>query len=114
MTTPDHSLLSGQVAAALAEDIGSGDLTAALVPAGAQVRARVVAREAAVLSGADWFTEVFRQLDPAIELDWGFADGERLSNGDTVCELRGAARSVLRPIRSTNSVSSVSAPVPRS
>ncbi len=62
--------LSQTVTRALAEDIGSGDVTARLVPAPAQAQARVIAREAAVICGRPWVDEVFRQLDPAITLTW--------------------------------------------
>ncbi len=95
MPAPDRRLIAAQVAAALAEDIGDGDLTAALVPAKARVRARVIAREPAVLCGVDWFGEVFRQLDPAIRVTWSAGDGGRLSPGATVCELQGPARPIL-------------------
>ena len=95
MPSPDLSQIAEQVAAALAEDIGSGDLTAGLVPGDAQVAARVVVREPAVLCGADWVDAVFRQLDPAIALKWRFADGERLADGDVVCTLQGPARAIL-------------------
>ena len=58
--------LRDTVAAALREDIGSGDLTAALVPAGRMGRARVITREAAVVAGRPYVDEVFRQVDPAV------------------------------------------------
>lgn len=92
---PDPAQVDAQVAAALAEDMGTGDLTAALVPGDARVAARVIARESAVLCGAAWFSAVFRQLDPAVDLDWRFADGERLADGDVVCTLQGPARPIL-------------------
>jgi nicotinate-nucleotide pyrophosphorylase (carboxylating) len=95
MRMPDPAQVDAQVAAALAEDMGTGDLTAALVPGDARVAARVIARESAVLCGAAWFSAVFRQLDPAVDLDWRFADGERLADGDVVCTLQGPARPIL-------------------
>jgi nicotinate-nucleotide pyrophosphorylase (carboxylating) len=95
MPIPDSTLITAQVAAALAEDIGDGDLTAALVPAAASARARVIAREPAVLCGVDWFGEVFDQLDPAISVAWAAGDGDRLAAGQTVCELQGPARPIL-------------------
>ena len=67
--------LADQVGAALREDIGSGDVTAALVPATQQVRGRVITREPAVLCGVAWVNETFRQLDPAVRLAWHVADG---------------------------------------
>jgi len=84
-----------QVAAALAEDLGTGDVTAALVPSGQQVRAQIIAREPAILCGTDWATEVFRQLDPAIRLEWQAADGQPITADGAVLKLSGAARPIL-------------------
>src|SRR5262245_56653608 len=70
----DSQLIARQVAAALAEDVGAGDVTAALVPSRQQVRAHIVAREPAVLCGTQWVTETFRQLDASIQLDWKAGD----------------------------------------
>ena len=95
MSEPAGASPVAQVGAALAEDLGDGDLTAALVPELAVAQARVLVRESAVLCGANWFDEVFRQLDPAITVHWQADDGEHLSPGQTVCELQGAARSIL-------------------
>jgi nicotinate-nucleotide pyrophosphorylase (carboxylating) len=92
---PSAGDIAGQVAQALAEDLGPGDLTAALVPASARARARVVVRETAVLCGVDWFDEVFLQLDPAIRVRWAARDGEHLTAGKIVCELDGKARPLL-------------------
>lgn len=83
------------VAAALAEDIGSGDVTAALLPADVRVEASIISREPAVLCGRDWLVEVYRQLDPQIQVDWRFEDGDRLVENDVVCRLDGFARTVL-------------------
>jgi nicotinate-nucleotide pyrophosphorylase (carboxylating) len=80
---------------ALAEDIGSGDWTGLLVPATQRVRAQVVAREAAVLCGRDWFDGVVRALDPAATLDWQVADGDVMQPGQTVVTLAGNARALL-------------------
>lgn len=90
-----QAAIERDVAAALAEDIGSGDLTAQLIAAGQRARARVLTRENAVLCGTDWFDAVFRQLDPAIEVDWLAADGETIESGQTLCRLRGPARALL-------------------
>jgi nicotinate-nucleotide pyrophosphorylase (carboxylating) len=87
--------LGRQVEAALAEDIGRGDVTAALVPAAQRVRGRVITREAAVLAGRPWVDEIFRRLDPAVELTWHAADGERITAGQTLFEIAGTARAVL-------------------
>lgn len=83
------------VAAALAEDVGAGDLTAALVPDRADFAATVIAREAAVLCGKAWFEHTCRQLDPQIRLAWTADDGEPLVPGQVLCEIRGRSRAVL-------------------
>jgi nicotinate-nucleotide pyrophosphorylase (carboxylating) len=79
----------------LAEDIGGGDVTAALVPVTQQVRAQIIAREPAVLCGTDWVTETFKQLDPAVRLEWLAADGDALVADRPVLKLHGAARPIL-------------------
>jgi nicotinate-nucleotide pyrophosphorylase (carboxylating) len=80
---------------ALAEDIGRGDWTAQLAPAGRRVRAAVVAKEAAVLCGQAWFEACVRALDPAATLDWPVAEGERFVPGTTVCHIQADARALL-------------------
>ena len=87
--------LEATVARALAEDLGSGDLTAQLVPAGTRCRARVITREAAVLCGAAFADAVFRQLDPQLRLRWHAVDGERLAAGALLFEADGPARALL-------------------
>lgn len=84
-----------QVARALAEDIGDGDLTASLIPADRHARATVISREDAVLCGRAWFDTAFRQLDPAIEIRWFAADGDRITANQKLCELSGSARHLL-------------------
>ncbi len=80
---------------ALVEDIGSGDWTAMLLPEAAQVRARVVVREAAVLCGAPWFEGAMTQVDPRIRIDWHFAEGELMAANAHVCSIAGPARSLM-------------------
>jgi nicotinate-nucleotide pyrophosphorylase (carboxylating) len=92
MTLPDPN---PNVALALAEDVGSGDLTAALIPEHAQAEATVVSREVAILCGTTWFDAVFRQLDPSIAIDWRAADGDRVESEQLLCTLRGPARPLL-------------------
>ena len=87
--------LGSQVEAALAEDIGRGDVTAVLVPAAQRVRGRVITREAAVLAGQAWVNETFRRLDPAVQLTWHAADGEPVTAGQVLFEIAGPARAVL-------------------
>jgi nicotinate-nucleotide pyrophosphorylase (carboxylating) len=88
-------VIDGNVSAALQEDVGSGDLTALLVPADETAQASVVVREAAVLAGAPWFDAVFRRLSPAVQVTWLKNDGEMLEAGVTVCTVEGPARSLL-------------------
>ncbi|MGH8299457.1 MAG: carboxylating nicotinate-nucleotide diphosphorylase [Steroidobacteraceae bacterium] len=87
--------LSDQVAAALREDVGGGDVTAWLVPEDQKVRGRVVTRENAVLCGRPWADETFRRLDAGIRLTWHAADGERIAAGAVIFELEGRARPIL-------------------
>ncbi len=75
--------------------MGTGDVTAALVPPTQQVRAQIVAREPAILCGADWANEVFRQLDPAIRLEWQASDGDPVVADMPVLRLAGLARPIL-------------------
>ncbi|MCS3394068.1 carboxylating nicotinate-nucleotide diphosphorylase [Burkholderia thailandensis] len=87
--------IARNVADALAEDVGGGDQTGRLVPDGAPRRARVIVREEAVLCGVPWFDAVVRAVDPSIEVDWRYREGDRMTADSTVCELRGLARSLL-------------------
>ncbi|MEJ0087595.1 MAG: carboxylating nicotinate-nucleotide diphosphorylase [Pseudomonadota bacterium] len=88
-------IVARQVAAALAEDLGGGDVTAALVPESQQVRATIVARESAILCGTDWVDATFKQLDPAIRLEWQAADGARILADAPLLKISGAARPIL-------------------
>jgi len=88
------------VSEALAEDIGRGDWTALLVPAGERVRARVVARERAVLCGRDWFDAVLHRLDPSSRLAWQVAEGEWTTPDQPVVEIEALARALLTGERS--------------
>ena len=87
--------ITDSVARALAEDIGSGDITAGLIPEQTTAQAAVVCREAAVLCGRLWFDEVFRQLDARVQIVWHAQDGDRIHPDQTLCELRGLARALL-------------------
>ncbi len=87
--------LSTNVRTALAEDIGSGDVTADLIPAGQTATATVRLREAAVVCGRPWFDEVFRQLDETVSIDWLVEEGSRQPPDTLLCRLRGSARSLL-------------------
>lgn len=92
--------IARNVDAALAEDVGAGDLTAALVPAARAARATVVAREAGVLCGRDWFDACVLLLDPAAQVQWSAAEGERIEAGQVLCTLTGDARALLTAERS--------------
>ena len=92
--------LAAVVTRALAEDVGAGDLTAGLVPAAAMARARIVAREAAVLAGRPYAEAVFREVDARVACRFSAADGERVAAGAVVCELEGPARGLLTGERS--------------
>ena len=87
--------IEAMVRAALAEDVGSGDLTAALLPATAQMRAHVITREPAIVCGQAWVEAVYRTLDPQVTLRWCTNDGARVAAGDTLLELEGPARALL-------------------
>jgi nicotinate-nucleotide pyrophosphorylase (carboxylating) len=92
--------VAGEVARALAEDLGSGDVTAALVPASQWARGHVVCRDAAVLCGRAWFDEVFRQLEPRVRVSWKYDDGASIAANSILCELEGPARAILSGERS--------------
>lgn len=87
--------LPGQVAHALREDVGPGDVTAGLIAEQTRAHARVLCREAAVLCGAAWFNETFRQLDASLEIRWHARDGESIPAGTVLCDLEGPARGLL-------------------
>jgi nicotinate-nucleotide pyrophosphorylase (carboxylating) len=83
------------VTAALAEDIGSGDITALLIPAEQQAKATVITRENCVFCGKDWVTEVFAQIDKEVSINWNVEDGEQVIANSPLFSLSGNARSLL-------------------
>jgi nicotinate-nucleotide pyrophosphorylase (carboxylating) len=83
------------IRAALAEDIGTGDWTAQLISESAQVKARVIVREPAVLCGAPWFEAVMQQVDSRIAITWHVAEGDAVSADTEVCSLTGPARALM-------------------
>ncbi len=99
MHTPDSAAMRAAIEqnarAALAEDVGGGDLTAALIPADRMAHARIICRQPGTVCGRDWVNEVFRQLDPAVKVSWHVADGETVSPERLLYELEGPARSLL-------------------
>ena len=95
MTNPSKAQIQDQVALALAEDMGAGDLTASLISESERVRATLICREDAVACGRDWINAVFEALDPSAQIDWRCQDGEDLKAGDIWCVIEGSARAVL-------------------
>jgi nicotinate-nucleotide pyrophosphorylase (carboxylating) len=80
---------------ALSEDIGTGDITAALIPENEMATATVICREAAVLCGTAWFNAVFAELDTGITVNWTARDGDALRPGQSLCTLHGPAAKIL-------------------
>lgn len=99
MNPPPDSVIQANVRAALEEDVGGpgtpGDLTAQLIPAGTQARARVITREDAVLCGTAWFEACFHMVDASTRITWQTADGDRIKAGQALCEIEGPARALL-------------------
>ena len=87
--------IARNVAAALSEDIGAGDLTAELVPAANHSIATVIVREPAVVCGIDWFNRCFAEIDPTITVTWHVNEGEHVGPDTLLCELQGASRALL-------------------
>ena len=80
---------------ALKEDIGTGDITASLIPADSTGEARVIAREEAIICGRPWVDEVFRQVDPAVQVEWCVREGEKVAPNTVLFTLQGPSRSLL-------------------
>ena len=87
--------LADQVRRALAEDVGSGDLTAELIPAATRAVGQVMTREPAVVCGEAWFNEVFRQLDASVRVEWFAEEGANVRTNDVLCRVSGPARPIL-------------------
>lgn len=83
------------VAQSLREDIGDGDITAMLIPAGKLATGQVITRESARLCGKEWVDEVFRQVDPSVELTWLHQDGDDIAANEIIFKMAGPARSLL-------------------
>ncbi|MCP4598122.1 carboxylating nicotinate-nucleotide diphosphorylase [Neptuniibacter sp.] len=88
-------LIPEAVKKALQEDIGSGDITAQLIPTDQMATARVISRQEAVISGVDWVNEVFRQVDPSLTLDWQVDDGDLVERDQVLFWAKGSARNLL-------------------
>ena len=83
------------VTRALAEDVATGDLTAALIPAERMSRARLMTRQSGVLCGVEWFRRTFEELDPDVEIFWHHDDGDDITADTSLCELEGRSRAIL-------------------
>lgn len=90
-----HSIIEENVFTALKEDVGDGDVTAELIPAGNISLATVISREACVFCGLDWFEETYRQIDDEILIDWSVDDGDLLEPGQILCSISGSSRHLL-------------------
>ena len=96
MLTPQLRIeIQRNVAASLAEDFGTGDLTALLVPADSEARGRVITREAAIVCGTAWFDASFAALEPESVVIWHVRDGEAVEPGQVLCEIEASARVLL-------------------
>jgi nicotinate-nucleotide pyrophosphorylase (carboxylating) len=87
--------IHSDVTHALAEDLGSGDITALLIPPSLSTQATVISREQAVLCGTAWFDAVFHTIDPQVHIEWRVRDGDEVDPGTTLCALSGTARALL-------------------
>lgn len=95
MTDTLFADIERQVAQALAEDVGTGDLTASLIPAETQAQAHIITRETAIICGTAWVDACFRQVDANIQVHWHVKDGDEVSENQTLCTLNGCARNLL-------------------
>lgn len=94
-STAFYELVRSQVQVALDEDIGTGDLTAQLIPASQRVSATITVRENAVICGIDWVNACFKQVDANVSIHWFIAEGARVQANQVLCEITGLARSLL-------------------
>ena len=92
---PDAGAVRRQVRDALAEDVGGGDVTAALIAADERARATVISRSAGVFCGGPWIVEVCAQVDAGIVVEWCVDDGDEIAQGTVLFRLSGPARSLL-------------------
>jgi nicotinate-nucleotide pyrophosphorylase (carboxylating) len=95
-----YQLIINQAANALDEDVGSGDISAALIDVDSYLETELLVREDAVLCGCQWFDEVFRQCDERITIQWHAGDGDHIKANTVVCEVSGPTRGLLSAERS--------------
>lgn len=97
MIDPDilNKAICLNVDAALAEDVGEGDISAQLIPDSGRSRARIISRQAATLCGSPWVNEIFRRLDPDVKIDWQVNEGQQVEENQCIVELEGRSRALL-------------------
>ena len=91
----DPNIIQDDINRFLAEDVGSGDLTAQVIPADKKAKATLITREATLVCGQAWFNAVFRTIAADIKVDWQCEEGEQVFAGDVLCYLSGSARGLL-------------------
>ena len=94
LAAPPQAVVDSDVARALAEDLGPGDVTASLLPDDRQP-GYVIAKESAVIAGRPWFDACFVALDPAVRIHWRVAEGDRIDAGRVVCTFEGRTRALV-------------------
>ncbi|NRP94628.1 Nicotinate-nucleotide pyrophosphorylase [carboxylating] [Marinobacterium sp. xm-g-59] len=87
--------IEANVRLAIEEDVSTGDITAELIPENQQAKAEIISRDQAVIAGSAWVNEVFKQVDPTVEVDWKVADGDSVAPNTLLFTLKGSARSLL-------------------
>lgn len=95
LTDKQLASIKQQVQLAIAEDVGSGDLTAQLVPASQTAKANIIARESAVICGIAWVNSCFAEIDQTVSIKWLIHEGEEVQANQVLCEISGLARSIL-------------------
>ncbi|MDA0689434.1 MAG: nicotinate-nucleotide diphosphorylase, partial [Proteobacteria bacterium] len=93
-TLPPIEIIERNVATALDEDVGSGDITAELIPEDKSVTAQLICKDEGILCGVSWAEEVFRQLATTVSISWRFTDGDAIARGDKLAILSGPARPI--------------------
>ena len=87
--------IEANVRLAIEEDVSTGDITAELIPESQQAAAQIISRDQAVIAGSAWVNEVFKQVDPTVEVEWQVADGDCVAPNTLLFTLKGSARSLL-------------------
>lgn len=89
------SVITNDVDLAIREDVGSGDLTASLIPQKTLGEGTILSRVNCVLAGSEWVKTTFQKIDPSIVLNWQYQDGDRVAAGEILCRLKGPAQALL-------------------